>query len=222
LAPQQAIPVPPMAVAIGIPADLLRRRADVRRAERTLAAEHARIGVAQAELYPQLTLLGNVGVQASHVSKLYEGSSTVFGIGPAVRWNLFDGARLRQQVLAQDARTEQARVAWEHTVLAAVEETENAMTAFVREQERRQALVEAATQSRRAVEFAQTQYRAGLSDFQAVLDSERALAEFEDQVAHSDATVVTHLVALYKALGGGWEDGLDWNKLSVGNDQSAD
>jgi NodT family efflux transporter outer membrane factor (OMF) lipoprotein len=199
------IPVPPAEIAIGVPADLLRKRADVRRAERTLAAEHARIGVAEGDLYPRLALLGHIGVQSDDPDTLFEDASNVFGIGPSLRWNIFDGGRLRRRVEAQDARAEQAYVAWERTVLLALEESENAMTGFVREQRRRTSLLAAATQARRAVELAQTQYQEGLTDFQAVVDSERALADLEDELASSDATITTDLIALYKALGGGFE-----------------
>ncbi len=205
LAELRPIPVPPVQVAVGVPADLLRRRADVRRAERVLAAETALIGVAEGELYPRLTLAGNLGLESEDLSDLFEGDSGVFGIGPSIRWNLFDAGRRRHGVEAQDARAEQAFVRWERTVLAALEETENAMTVFVREQTRRSSLLEAAAQARRAVELAQTQYTEGLSDFQTVLDSERELADLEDQLAESDAAVTTSLVVLYKALGGGWE-----------------
>ena len=207
LGPPQAIPVPPLEVAVGVPADLLRRRADVRRAERELAAETARIGVAEAELYPRLTLLGNLGFAAEELPDLLDHDSGVFGFGPSLRWNLFDAGRLRHLVEAQDARAEQALVRWERAALRALEESENAMGAFVREQARRRALVEAAAQARLAVELAQTEYREGLSDFQTVLISERALAELEDQLAESDAAIAIDLVALYKALGGGWEHG---------------
>ena len=131
----------------------------------------------------------------------------MLGIGPSIRWNLFDAGRLRRRVEARDARAEQARVRWERAVLTALEEAENAMTAFVREQARRRSLLEAAGQARRAVELAQRQYGEGLSDFQVVLDSERTLADLEDGLAQSDAAVATSLVALYKALGGGWEEG---------------
>jgi NodT family efflux transporter outer membrane factor (OMF) lipoprotein len=199
------IPRPPDAVAVGVPADLLRRRPDVRRAERLLAAEVARIGVAEGELYPRLTLLGTLGVAAEVASDLGQHDSGTFSIGPSLRWNLFDAGRLRDRVRAQDARAAQALIAWEQTVLAALEEAENAMSAFVREQSRRDALIEAATQARRAVELARIQYREGLSDFQAVLDSERELAALEDQVAESDGAVAANLIGLYRALGGGFE-----------------
>ena len=209
LAAAQPIPVPPDDVAIGVPADLLRRRADVRRAERVLAAETARIGVAEGDLYPRLTLLGRLGVASEDLSSLDESSSNFFGIGPSLRWNVFDGGRLRQLVEAQDARAEQALLIWERSVLTALEESENAMTAFLREQARRLSLAEALTQSRLAVELARTQYSEGLSDFQTVLDSERALAVIEDELAQSDEAITTNLITLYKALGGGWEHGGD-------------
>jgi NodT family efflux transporter outer membrane factor (OMF) lipoprotein len=209
LAEVRPIPVPPLEVAVGVPADLLRRRADVRRAERALAAETARVGVAEGDLYPRLTLDGTMGLASNGLTDpdLFNHESSVFGIGPSLRWNLFDAGRLRNRVEAQDARAEQAFVRWERTVLTALEETENAMTAFVQEQLRRGSLVEAVAQARRAVELSQTQYREGLSDFQTVVNSERALAELEDEVARNDAAIATSLVRLYKALGGGWEHG---------------
>jgi len=209
LAPELAaaapIPVPPDDVAVGVPADLLRRRPDVRRAERELAAETARIGVAQADLYPRLTLVGSLGLAAQSSADLFEDGSDTHRYGPSLRWNLFDSGRLSERVNAQDARAEQARLGWEQTVLSALEEAENAMSDFVREQERRAALSEAVSQARRAVELARTQYTEGLADFQTVLVAERALADLDDQLAVSDAAITTDLVSLYKALGGGWE-----------------
>jgi NodT family efflux transporter outer membrane factor (OMF) lipoprotein len=205
LAEPRPVPVPPVDVAVGVPADLLRRRADVRRAERELAAATARIGVAAGDLYPRLTLLGNLGVEADGAADLVDSNSGVYGFGPSLRWNLFDAGRLRSRVEAQEARTEQALVQWERAVLGALEETENAMTAFVREQVRRDSLVAAVDAARASVRLAQSEYTEGISDFQVVLTSERALAELEDELARSEATVTTNLVALYKALGGGWE-----------------
>jgi NodT family efflux transporter outer membrane factor (OMF) lipoprotein len=204
LAAAKPVPVPPVEIAVGVPADLVRRRPDVRAAERELAAETARIGVAEGELYPRLTLLGSLGLESDHVSDLVDSGSKVFGIGPSIRWNVFDAGRLRGRVAAQDARADQAFVRWERAVLVALEETENAMTAFVLEQARRAQLDEAVTEARRAVEFAGTQYREGLTDFQNVLDSERELADLDDQLAQSRAAITANAVALYRALGGGW------------------
>lgn len=205
LAETRPIPVAPVEVAVGMPADLLRRRADVRRAERELAAANARIGVAEGDLYPRLALAGTLGLASEKASDLFDSDSVLFGIGPTLRWNIFDAGRRRDFVEAQDARTEQARVRWERTVLTALEETENAMTGFVREHTRRHFLAAASGQARLAVELAQTQYREGLSDFQSVLSSERALADLEDELASSDTAITTSFVVLYKALGGGWE-----------------
>jgi NodT family efflux transporter outer membrane factor (OMF) lipoprotein len=199
----RTIPVPPTSAAVGVPADLVRNRPDIRRAERLVAAEHARIGVAVGDLYPRLALSGSLGVAADDASNLAESGSSFFGIGPSVRWSLFDGARLRRRVEAQDARAEQALVRWERTVLGALEESETTMTAFLREQARRRDLLDAAVQARRAVELAQLEYKEGQSDFQAVLDSERALAQLEDELAQADAAIATQFVALHKALGSG-------------------
>jgi len=203
----QPIPVPPLSVAVGVPADLLRRRADVRRAERALAAETARIGVAEGDLYPRLTLHGELGLSSDDLSTFTDSDSSFFGFGPSLRWNLFDAGRLKSRVAAQEARTEQALTRWERSVLLALEESENAMTAFIREQARRASLLEATSQAQLAVELARTQYTEGLADFQTVLVALRAQAELEDQLAVSEASIATNFVALTKALGGGWDQG---------------
>ncbi len=198
-----ALPKLPEAIAVGTPVDLLRRRPDVRAAERRFAAEVARIGVAEADRYPQFSLSGTFGLAADGGKHLFDQDSQVLGFGPSVRWNLFDGGRLKNRIAALQASAEAAQVAYEQTVLLAIEETENAMTRYVREQARRQALQRAATEARRAVTLAQAQYTEGLSDFQTVLDSERIVATIEDDLASSDATVATDLIAVFKALGGG-------------------
>lgn len=203
------LPGLPETVAIGAPADLLRRRPDVRRAERQFAAEVARIGTVEAERYPTFSLSGQIGLAANTASSVPEDGSDLYGFGPSVRWNLFDGGRLKHRIEALNANAEAAQIAYEQTVLLAVEETENAMTAFVRERARRTALARAASEARRAVELARTQYSEGLSDFQTVLDSERIAAQIEDDLAQSDAAIATNLIALFKALGGGLPDGVD-------------
>lgn len=198
----QALPTPPARLAVGQPADLLRRRADVMAAEHRLAAEVARIGITEAERYPQFALNGTLGIAANSAEDLFRDGSGVFAFGPSLRWNLFDGGRLRHRLTALTATAEAAQIAWEQTVLLALEEAENAMTRYAREHERRAALQQAATQARRAVELAQTQYRAGLSDFQAVIDSERTVALLEDDLISSEAAIANSMVALCKALGG--------------------
>ncbi len=209
-----SIPVPPAQVAVGVPADLLRRRADLRRLERELAAETARIGMAEAELYPTITLTGSLGVAAEDAGDLTDRGSGTFTFGPSLRWNLFDSGRLRRRVEAQEARTEQAWLRWEAGVLTALEEAENAMTALVQEQLRRQDLLTAASEARRAVTLAEAQYAEGLSDFQSVVDSQRRVAELEDQQAESEAAVVLHLIRWFKALGGVWDGGVDPTKTA--------
>jgi NodT family efflux transporter outer membrane factor (OMF) lipoprotein len=197
------LPQLPAAVAVGAPADLLRRRPDVQRAERLLAGEVARIGVAEAERYPSFSLSGQIGLAANSAKQFFDADSDLFGFGPSLRWNLFDGGRLKHRIQALEASAEAAQIAYEQTVLLALEETENAMTRFGLERVRRASLARAAAQARRAVELAQTQYREGLSDFQAVLDSQRIAATIDDDLVNSDAAVATHLIALFKALGGG-------------------
>jgi NodT family efflux transporter outer membrane factor (OMF) lipoprotein len=199
------IPTPPVSVAVGVPADIVRRRPDIRAAERELAAATARIGVAKGDLYPKLTLFGTVGFEADDASDLFESSSNILNVGPALSWNIFDAGALHRRVAAQDARAQQVFARWERSVLIGIEEAENAMTAFVREQARRSHLADATNDAQRAVDLARTQYTEGLTDFQNVLDSQRATAELEDQLAESSAAIGTNLIALYKALGGGWQ-----------------
>ncbi len=205
LAAGSPIPVPPVQVAVGVPSDIVRRRPDIRAAERLLAAETARIGVFEADLYPRLSLLGTFGFESDEVDTLFDTDSFTMGVGPAIRWNIFDAGGVKNRIEAQDARTQQALARWERKVLVAVEEVENAMTGFVREQVRVAHLGEAATQARRAAEIASAQYTAGLTDFQNVVDFERATAELEDQLTQSRALITNNLIALYRALGGGWE-----------------
>lgn len=197
------LPAMPVSIAVGVPADLLRRRPDVRAAERRFAAEVARIGAAEAERYPQFSLNGTLGLAANSADEVFAAGSDVVAFGPSIRWNLFDGGRLRQRVKALEANAEAAQIAWEQTVLLALEEAENAMVRFVREQTRQATLQRAAAQARRAVELAQTQYRAGLSDFQAVIDSERTAAAIDDDLVFSGAAVAASVVAMFQALGGG-------------------
>jgi NodT family efflux transporter outer membrane factor (OMF) lipoprotein len=196
------LPTLPVSVAVGVPADLLRRRPDVQAAERRFAAEVARIGATEAERYPRFSLGGTLGLSANSADMVFDSGSDLSAFGPSLQWNLFDGGRLRQRVKALTANAEAAQIAWEQTVLLALEEAENAMTRFVREQSRRGSLQRAAAEAARAVELAQSQYRAGLSDFQAVIDSERTVATIQDDLVNSEAAVAGSLVAIWKALGG--------------------
>jgi len=204
LAACQPIPVPPLEVAIGVPADLLRRRPDIRQAERKLASQTAQIGVATAELYPKFSLVGSIGFSALDLTNLLSATSRAYSIGPSVSWRLFDAGAVRKTIEVQSALQEQALIQYEATVLTALEEVENALVAFVEEQRRREALREASRAAERAVALAQAQYGAGLVDFRSVLDAQRSLLSLQDQLAQSEGTVTSNVVRLYKALGGGW------------------
>jgi outer membrane protein, multidrug efflux system len=205
---ESGAPVPPTpdAVAIGLPAELLRRRPDIRRAERGLASATARVGVATADLYPRFALSGNFGLESEDLNTLFDGNSRTWGVGPlAVRWPVFDAGRIRNNIRVQEARQEQALVGYERTVLQAYEEVANALVAYARVRERRESLGRAVDADQRAVDIANELWSRGLTDFLNVLDTQRALFLLEDQLAESDAAVTTSLIALYKALGGGWD-----------------
>ena len=198
------MPQPPAETFVGAPADILRRRPDLRTAERRLAAETARIGVAAAELYPRFTLSGTLALEATDINHLTDGRSVTYGFGPAVRWNIFDGLRNLNRIAAQEAVVHQAYVSYERTLLIALQEVETAMASYKSEQVRRDALLRAAESARRAVQLAERRYEDGLTDFQIVLDVQRSLVSLENAVAQSRGQVAVNLVALYKALGGGW------------------
>jgi NodT family efflux transporter outer membrane factor (OMF) lipoprotein len=204
LSKHQPVPVPPPEVAVGVPADVLRRRPDVRRAERELAAQTARVGVATTDLYPKFTLLGSIGLEALSFPSLFSGASALYTLGPHMRWNLFDAGRIRQNIEVQTARQEQALIAYEAAVLSALQDVEDALIAYGKEMIRRQSLLAAEHATRRTVEIAQNRYLAGESDFLSVLDAQRSLLTIQDQLAASNAQVTTNVISLYKALGGGW------------------
>lgn len=204
LEPPQPIPVTPMEVAVGVPAEALRHRPDIRRAERQLAAQTARVGVAVADLYPKLTLPGSIGLEALSVSNLFVPGSRTYSFGPSITWPLFNAGAIRSNIEAQSAIEQQALIQYQSTVLNALEEVENALVAYAQEQQRRQALTESARAAEQAVKLAEDQYEAGLIDFNNVLDAQRSLLNFQDQLAASDGAVTSNLIRLYKALGGGW------------------
>lgn len=202
-----ALPSVPTRIGVGIPAETLRRRPDVQAAERVLAAETARIGVAVADLYPKLTLNGSIGLEALSFSGLTSGGADVFRIGPSARWDIFRAGAIRANIEARDAVQEQALLAYEQTILVALEEVENALTALANEQIRERSLAKAASSAARAAEVARSQYEdGGLNTFLDVLDAERSRLAAEDALATSRAQIVSNLVQLYRALGGGWEN----------------
>jgi multidrug efflux system outer membrane protein len=204
----EPLPRVPHQVAVGIPADILRRRPDIRQAERELAAQTARIGVATAQLYPSFSLAGSIGVEAlsAHTFTHNLGSRDGYSWsgGPGVNWALFQGGSIRQNIKVQTALQEQALAKYETTVLTALEEVENALVAYADEQERADTLQQAAQAAQAAATFADYDFRAGLVDFSSVLDAQRSQLSFQNQLAQSNGTVILNLVRLYKALGGGW------------------
>jgi multidrug efflux system outer membrane protein len=199
----QAIPVPPAEVAVGVPADVVRRRPDVRRAERELAAQTARVGVATANLYPQLTLNGSIGLETLSLRDSSSPRTQTMSGGPRISWAIFDPT-VRPNIEVQTALQEQALIKYKAAVLGSLEEVENALVAYAQEQQRRDNLQQATEAARAAAELAQDKYQAGLIDFSNVLDAERSLLSFQDQLAQSNGTVTSNLIRLYKALGGGW------------------
>jgi NodT family efflux transporter outer membrane factor (OMF) lipoprotein len=199
------IPAAPPSVPIDLPSDLVRRRPDVRRVERELAASTARIGVATADLFPRFSLTGTLGVAATDAAKVFTGASRFSSIGPQVVWPIFAGGRIRANIRVQEARQEAALAHYERTVLDAIEETENALVAYGEEHTRQQRLAEAVEASQDALTLSRELYLRGLVDFLTVLDNQRSLYVAQDQRVQSERTLVVSLIALYKALGGGWE-----------------
>jgi multidrug efflux system outer membrane protein len=199
------IPATPPEVPAGLPSDLLRRRPDIRVAERNLAAATARIGVATADLFPKFSLTGDVGLQSIGTSDWFTGGSRFWSAGPTVQWRIFDMGRIRANIRVQNARQEQALAGYELSVLGAMEDVENALTAYAKEQTRHESLVTAAEASQQALDISQQLYKNGLADFLRVLDAQRSLYANQEALVLSDRDVALDLVALYKALGGGWE-----------------
>ncbi len=199
------IPASPPDLPLGMPSDLLRRRPDIRQAERELAATTARIGVATADLFPKFSLTGSFGLQSAESNKLFDKNSTYWSVGPGMRWPIFDGGRIRANIEAHNARQEQAAARYENVVLTALAEVENALIAYMQEKVRYRELTEAVAANRRAVELASELYGKGLTDFLTVLQAQSALFLSQDQSIQSERTVIVSLVSLYKSLGGGWD-----------------
>jgi NodT family efflux transporter outer membrane factor (OMF) lipoprotein len=211
------IPSAPVALTIGVPADILRQRPDVRRAERQLAAQTARIGVAEAELYPKLTLNGSIGLEATALSHLSSSGIWSAAGGPSVTWAIFKGGSIRENIKAQTALQEQYLAAYEASVLTALKEVENALVAYAEELKHRQSLSAAVSAADEASVMAGVKYEAGLVDLLTVLDAQRSLFSYRDELAQSEGSLASDIVRLYKALGGGWSSmaGEDRNKTDM-------
>ena len=197
------LPAAMPALAGGSPEALLRRRPDIRAAERSLAASTARIGIATADLFPRVTFVGKVGMEASTFAGLGRSGAENWSFGPHITWAAFDLGRVRARINATDARAEASLAIYERTVLLALEETENALVDFERERSRYAFLETSAQASQKAADLAHQRYEGGVTDFLSVLDAERTLLEAQDRLAASQTRTATAFVAVYKALGGG-------------------
>jgi len=200
---RERIPQAGLDVIVDVPAELLRRRPDVRAVEMQLAAQSAQIGVSVADLYPSISLLGTLGLSGSTL----EGASRVLSgaIGPGLVWNVFDHGRLTNTVLVQDARFQQLYEQYQNTVLQAAREVDDASVGFAKTGEQIVLLADAVKAAQRSLEIADRQYNEGLVDFQRVLDSQRTLFSEQDQLVASRGSQSQSLITLYKAMGGGWE-----------------
>jgi len=203
---KKEIPITPPMVPVGLPSELLQRRPDVQQAERQLAAATAEIGVAKADLFPKFSLTGIAGFQSTDAGQWLNYMAHYWTAGPTVQWQLFEAGALVANVHVQNERQRAALAQYQQTVLVALQDVENALTAYAREQVRRESLEDSVAADRRALELATNLYKSGLVDFLNVLTSESSLYNEQDALVQSDQTVSLDLVQLYKALGGGWEE----------------
>ena len=199
------IPKVPGEVPVGLPSDLLRRRPDIRNAERQLAAATARIGEATADLFPKFSLTGAFGPQSRDINHILDVNSLSWSIGPGFSWPIFDGWRIRSNIEVRNAQQEQSLATYEKTVLTAFQDVENSLVAYENEQIRREALADAVTASQLSKDLSDDLYSRGMAAFLNVLEAQRALYASQDELVQSETTVITNLISLYKALGGGWQ-----------------
>lgn len=204
----QAAPIPaiPPLIHIGNPAELLRRRPDIRLSERNLASATAQIGIATADLFPRVTVVGSIALESKTLAEFGGGGSDAYSFGPRISWAALDLGRVYARIKAADARAEASLAQYEQTVLNALEETENALVQYNRQREEREILAQASQASQRAHELAHLRFQEGVADFLTVLDAEQRLLQDQQRLALSETQTATALVALYKALGGGWEN----------------
>jgi NodT family efflux transporter outer membrane factor (OMF) lipoprotein len=205
LSPAMPVPPVPPQVPVGLPSDLLSRRPDVRQAERQLAAETARIGQAKSDWFPKLSLTGDAGQESVSFSNWFESGSTFWAIGPSLQWRALDFGRVRSEVQAQTAVQQAALATYEKVVLTSMQEAENSLETYAQEQNRHRALADEVAEDQRSLTMANSLYAKGRVNYLYVLDAQRTLYQTDDQLAVSDQAVSVDLIALYKALGGGWE-----------------
>ncbi|MEN6450010.1 MAG: efflux transporter outer membrane subunit [Thermoguttaceae bacterium] len=205
LANHQGIPRVPTNLAIGIPAELLRRRPDVRRAERDVAAQSALIGVATADLYPHFSIRGTIFVDAVKAQDLFKADSVAGSVGPTFSWDILNYGRLRNKIRVQEARFQQLAVQYQNVVLQANAEAENAIIAMLKAQQQVGSLQRSADASSESVDLVSSQYREGTVDFNRVFNVQQTLTQQQDQLAVAEGSVAQSMIQLYRALGGGWE-----------------
>ncbi|MBI5521549.1 MAG: efflux transporter outer membrane subunit [Desulfarculus sp.] len=222
-----AIPNAPPQVATGIPADLLRRRPDIRKAERDAAAQCARVGVAKADLYPSFSLSGNLGLQASNVgayglADIASSQAFTAGFSPTLTWNIFNYGQIVNKMRVQDAKLQQALTDYQGKVLSALKDVEDALVSFLRAQDQSVFLGEAAKSARQAVDLSYTQYREGQTYYTTVLVAQQNLLTAEDNLASAQGAIALNLITLFKGLGGGWElrEGRDFVPAAVQEEMS--
>jgi NodT family efflux transporter outer membrane factor (OMF) lipoprotein len=205
LSQSQPLPSIKEKIAVGLPADLLRQRPDIRRAERQLAAQTAQIGVATADLYPSLQLTGTFEIQSRQLTGLGNIHNKAYSFGPGMQWRLFDANRIKNTIKIEEAGTREFLARWENTVLLAAEDVENAVVSYVQQGERTKSLDNSVKASLRSLELVESQYKSGLTDFQNVLDMQRTLFGQQDKLAASQGEELKSLVRIYKGFGGGWQ-----------------
>jgi NodT family efflux transporter outer membrane factor (OMF) lipoprotein len=203
----QKVPVAPTRVAVGMPADMLRRRPDIRSAELHAAAQCERIGIAKSEYYPSFSIAGVLGLETTSTAQglaAISADSIFYSVGPQVHWSFLNYGRITNNVRVQDAKFQELLVEYQNTVLVAVREVEDALSGFLNAQDAIAPNEKAVATARRSLELAISQYREGSADYQRVLDSEKALVTQQQSLTQAMSSIATNLVALYKALGGGW------------------
>ncbi len=215
------LPHVPAEIVVGIPAEMLRRRPDIRRVEHQMLAQSELIGVVQADLYPHFSLTGTIGLRStdsnvtsaghpgsSSLTDLFHSDSIEYFIGPTFSWDILNYGRIKNRVRIQDARFQQLTESYRNTILEAAQEAEDALVAFLKSREEEKYLGDSARAASRSVDLAMLQYKEGLNDFQRVLETQRSLLSQQDQYAANQGRTAVNLISLYKALGGGWQSRL--------------
>jgi outer membrane protein, multidrug efflux system len=221
LSPTGNLPRVPMQVPAGLPSDLLRRRPDIRKAEAQLHAATAQIGVAIADYFPTFSLTGTLNWSSNLLSSWWTNASRSFAAGPSMSWTLFQGGSIAFNVRLQEALRDESFITYQKTVLSAFQDVENALIAFAKEQQHHKSINDAVVANRKAVELSAQLYSAGQTDFINVLNAQRSLYSSEDALVQSERSIVIDLIALFKALGGGWESVPTISTLGIADTESS-